>query len=311
MKKNELIFTALLAAVFCLLSATLGLILPTEIAVEGNFEGKLPAINTASPSVPDTVLTTTVPAATQPSADTDETTALYPAETTDDNALPQSAEEILAKYTELMNGAKLAKPGFKKVEWQTIPEDKAQFEGSVFSKLLPLAANFMKSEEAAKSEPEIVEKGGNMEWFPIYHNEKGCMLTDTSAIEEASCTELPDGNIKIVIALKDEYNSEPPKSATTCDSYIGSMFTPVETAEVRNTLQTDSTLKFIIKDMDFDLTYYDCVANLTYNPQTNQIVNLEQFMHIDINIKSGSLLGISAKGRAVLDNSMYISDFVY
>jgi hypothetical protein len=313
MKKNEnLIFVALLTAVFCLLSMTLSLVLPTRVRVGGSLDTDLTAVNNLQPTLPTTTLpVVTTPTTTEPAVDNTDITTVPSTEDADDNTLPQSSEEILSKYSQLMNDAKALKVGYTKIEWQAIPEEKAQFEGKVFSKILPLASNFFKTEEDAKAEPEIVAKGGNMEWFPIYHNEKGCMLTDISAIKEATCTELTDGNVKIVIALNDEYNSEPPKSAPTCDSYVGSMFTPIEMAEVRTILTTDPTVKFIIKDVDFDLTYYDCVAELTYNPETNHIVELRQFMHLDINIKSGSLLGLSAKGKAVLDNSMYIQDFIY
>ena len=315
MKKNELIFTALLAAVFCLLSMTLSLTLPTKVEVSGSIDTDMPAaqaIQTPQPTTPPaTQPAVTTPVVTEPAGDNTEATTAPSADNADDSALPQSNEAILAKYSELMNDAKAQSVGFKKIEWQAIPEEKAQFEGAVFGKILPLASKFFKTEEDAKSSPEYMEKGGTMEWFPIYHNDKGCMLTDTNAIESATCTELPDGNVKIVIELKDEFNSEPPKSAPTCDSYVGSMFTPIEMAEVRTTLTTDPTIKFIIKDVDFELTYYDCVAELKYNPATNQIVELDQFMHIDINIKNGSLLGMSAKGRAVLDNYMYLSEFQY
>ena len=316
-KYDQLIFAALLAAFFVVLSITLSVVMPTTVEVSGSVEANASAAETVQPATqPTTQAPVTVPTTSaQPDnapTDNGETATTAPStENTDDNALPQGNEEILAKYSQLMNDVKKAKAGFTKVEWQDIPEEKAQFEGKVFGKILPLASSFFKSEEDAKSEPEVVAKGTEMEWFPIYHNEKGCMLTDANAIENATCTQLPDGNVKIVIELKDEYNSEPPKSAPTCDSYVGSMFTPIEMAEVRNILTTDPTVKFIIKDVDFDLTYYDCIAELTYNPQTNQIVELNQFMHLNINIKSGSIVGMSAKGVAVLDNYMYNTDFVY
>ena len=315
MKKNDLIFAALLAAVFCVLAAILGLMLPTEVTVSGSFDSDLPVASgaqVAAPAPQTTLPAVTTPVVTQP-ADTgsDDITAPPAEEAPDDNAIPQSNEEILAKYSEIVNKAKTDSPAYKKIEWQHIPEEKAQFEGKVFSKLLPLTSYFFKDEATARANPEAKAKGESMEWFPIYQNEKGCMLTDASAIENASCTELSDGNMKIVIELKDEFNSEPPGSAPTCDSYVGSMFTPITMASVRETLETDSAVKFIIKNVDFDVTYYDCTAELTYNPDTNEIVEINQFMHLDINIKEGSIVGLSAKGKAVLDNYMYISDFVY
>lgn len=314
MKKNDFVFTALLAAVFCMLAAIISLMRPIDITVSGTIDADLPAASgtqTVVTTPPTTLPAVTTPAVTQP-ADKGEDATTVPTETnTNDSSIPQGNEAILAKYSELMNDAKAKSIGYTKVEWQEIPEEKAQFEGKVFGKILPLASNFFKTEEDAKAAPEVKEKGASMEWFPIYHNEKGCMLTDASAIENATCTELPDGNVKIVIELKDEYNSEPPVDAPTCDSYVGSMFTPIQFAEVRNTLENDATIKFIVKNVDFDLTYYDCTAELTYNPETNEIVQLDQFMHLIINIKDGSIVGMSAKGKAVLDNYMYISNFVY
>ena len=313
-KYDQLIFAGLLAAVFCLLSVTLSLVLPTEINVEGAVDTDLPAAQTQQTVVTaPTQPAVTAPTVTQPATpDTnDDTTSAPVADSTTDSSLPQGNEAILAKYSELMNDAKAKSVGFKKIEWQAIPEEKAQFEGKAFSKILPIASNFFKTEEDAKANPEFKSKDDGATWLPIYHNQKGCMLTDASAIESATCTELPDGNVKIVIELKDEDNSEPPVDAPTCDSYIGSMFTPIQFAEIRTTLETDPAVKFIVKNVDFDLQYFDCVAELTYNPATNQIVQLDQFMHINIKINDGSILGLSAKGNAVLDNYMYISEFQY
>ena len=315
MKKNDFVFTALLAAIFCMVAAIIGLMSPIEISISGTVDSDLPVgsnTQTVAPVAPPTTLpAVTQPQATQPNAPEQDATTAPSEGNANSSAIPQGNEEILAKYTEVMNKAKADSPAFTKVEWQAIPEEKTQFEGKVFSKILPIASNFFKTEADAKAAPELKEKGASMEWFPIYHNEKGCMLTDASAIENATCTELPDGNVKIVIELKDEANSEPPVDAPTCDSYVGSMFTPIQFAEIRNTLENDPAVKFIVKNVNFDLTYFDCVAELTYNPETNEIVQLDQFMHIDINIKEGSILGISAKGKAVLDNYMYISDFQY
>ena len=312
MKKNDLIFAALLAAVFCLLAATLGLILPTEVSVSGTVDADIPVVQVQQPAVTvPTQPVVTTPPTTQPSAPSEDVTTPPEAETPDNSSIPQGNEAILAKYSELMNDAKAQSVGFKKIEWQAIPEEKAKFEGKAFSKILPIASNFFKTEEDARANPEFKPKDDGATWLPIYHNQKGCMLTDVNAIESATCTELPDGNVKIVIELKDEDNSEPPVDAPTCDSYVGSMFTPIQFAEIRTTLETDPAVKFIVKNVDFDLTYYDCVAELTYNPATNQIVTLDQFMHINIKINEGSILGLSAKGNAVLDNYMYISEFQY
>lgn len=315
MKKSELTFAALLAAVFCLLAVTLGLMLPTEINISGSVDADLPVVNAVQPTVTPNVQTpVTVPSTTQPANpdNSGDNTATVPStEKADDNALPQGNEAILAKYSELMNKAKVESPGFTKVEYQEIPPEKAQFEGSLFNRILPIASNFFTDEETARANAEAKLKGESMEWFPIYHNEKGCLLTDASAIENATCTALPDGNAKITIELKDEVNCEPAGDAATWDSPIGSMFTPIKMADVRNTLQTDPAVKFIVKNVDFELKYHDCTLDLVYNPANGQLVSLDQYMHILITIKDGTLLGMSAKGNAILNNYMYISDFQY
>ncbi len=321
MKKSDITLASLWSAVICLiavvvivLTGSFGLNVTGEIALEG---GILPVAGTQDPA--PTQPTTQAPPVTQaptqaPSDDTNaptEAPTQAPSGNTDNGALPTEAAAILAKYTELMNQAKTDSPGFNKVEYQNIPAEKAQFEGKVFNTLLPLIGNFFKDEATARANPELKLKGESMEWFPIYHNEKGCLLTDASKIKSATCTELPDGNVKITIVMNDEVNSEPPGAAATSASSVGAICTPIEMQTVRDTLQNDGAIKLVARNIDFDLTYYDCTTELVYNPTNNQLVSLDQFMHILINIKDGTVAFATAKGTAVLDNYMYISDFQY
>ena len=266
----------------------------------------------ATTAAPETTVAPETQAATT-AASAEQTTAA-PAETTAaaTNALPSTPEEILAKYTVIVDKAKAEGPAHKKVEYQKIPEEKVNFEGGVFGKMLPLISNFLRTEEDANANPELWEKGNDMYWFPPYRVTKGCMLTDTSKIKSATCTELPDGNVKITIVLNDETNPEPPsEGSTSCDNATGSMFSPIMRADIDNTLKNDGAVKFIVKDVDFDLNYHDCTAELVYNPANDQIVSLDQYMHIFINIKSGTLIGMSAVGNAELDNYLHLSDFTY
>lgn len=319
MKKEKTILRLLVALTVCLAVAVVFVV---------TSDGNTSEVETASQTTTQTPVTTTqattqattqVTAQTttqaqvteQSSADATTTSAVTTTEATV-SSVPSTAEEILAKYTLVVDKAKTEKPAHKKVEYQAIPEDKVNFEGGVFDKILPIASNFFVTEEKARANPEIREKGNDMYWFPIYRVQKGCMLTDVSKIKSATCTALPDGNNKIVIVLNDEVNSEPPaEGATTCESAVGSLFTPIQRAEVVYTLENDKAVKFLIKDIDFSLTYYDCTAELVYNPETNEIVSLDQYMHILIKINSGKVIGLNAAGTAVLDNYMYLSDFAY
>lgn len=269
-------------------------------------------VTTQAVSQTTTQVTTTAVSESRGSSDATTTTSAVTTTQAAKTSVPSTPQEILAKYTEVVDKAKNDKPAHKKVEFQAIPEEKVNFEGGVFDKILPVASTFFVTEEKARANPEIREKGNDMYWFPPYRVQKGCMLTDVSKIKSATCTTLPDGNNKIVIVLNDEVNSEPPKEgATSCESAVGSMFSPIMREEVVYTLENDKAVKFLIKDVDFSLTYYDCTAELTYNPATNEIVALDQFMHILITINSGKVIGLSAVGTAVLDNSMFLSDFAY
>lgn len=332
MKKNELWVTTTITSAICLILSIViilsGRMGDREITISlgqktagSNIGTSQQATQpTTQPTTQATLAATTQPAtqpSTQDSSDVsgDNTTAPTDAPATSEpaatNTVPTGNEEILKKYNEIISKAKTSGPAHKKVEYQAIPEDKVNFGGGIFDRILPIASNFFTTEEDARANPEIREKGNDMYWFPPY-KVQGCLLTDASRIKSASCTELPDGNVKMVIVLNDDINPEPPaEGATTCDTAVGSMFTPIMLADVHDVLENDSTVKFIVKDVAFDLTYYDCTAELVYNPTTNEIVSLDQYMHILIDIKSGKVLGMSAVGTAVLDNYMYLSDFQY
>lgn len=323
MKKDEIYLSSMIGAILCIV---LALVFRFGIAENENVvhveipQAQPVAGAVQTPTEATTQAPTEAPAPTQPPVVTgdqtgESTTAPAGESTTSastENALPSTPAEILAKYTEVMDKAKASGPAHKKVEYQAIPEEKVNFEGGVFNRILPLASLFFTTEEKARENPEIREKGNDMYWFPVYKVEKGCFLTDVSKIKSATCAKQEDGNVKITIVLNDEDNPEPPpEGATSCDNAVGSLFTPIMLADVHNTLKNDSAVKFIVKDVDFDLTYYDCTAELIYNPENNQIVSLDHFMHILIKINSGKVVGMSAVGTAVLDNYLYFSDFVY
>lgn len=127
------------------------------------------------------------------------------------NGKPESYAEILAAYRDVLNLAKSSKVGYEKSEWQVLPKEKRNFDGTVINMLLPVAGLFMTSEKDAKGKKhENNPKGTDMKWFPIYqHPTKGCTLTDVSKIKSAKCEVLSNGNYKITIVLKADINPEP------------------------------------------------------------------------------------------------------
>lgn len=319
MKKSDITLAALWSAVACLLVATIAIVtgnFGVSLTGDINYSGAVaatPVQNVPATNAPTAAPETTQPSTAAPSGDSDNT-ADAPKDDAgkSDTGLPTEAADILAKYTEVMNQAKTDDPGFLKVEYQNIPEEKAQFEGKVMSTALPLLNSFFKDEETARANAENKVKGGGMEWFPIYHNDKGCLLTDPSCISSATCTDQGDGTVKITIVLNTETNSEPPaENAATSASTVGAMFTPIELATVNDILQNNTAVKLVARNIDYDLVYHDCTVELVYNPENNHVVSLNQFMHMTMDIKGGTIVGSSAVGKAELDNYMYISDFVY
>ncbi len=216
-----------------------------------------------------------------------------------------------------MNKAKADKPGYKKVEYQAIPDDAnnriiRKGQGSIGTLLGVVdKLGIMTTEDKAKANPEVKEKGSDMKYFPIHKNTKGCLLTDVSAIKSATAEKLSNGNIKVTIVLNDEVNSQPPaENAATSPSKIGGMFSPIAKNDIDETLK-GGIVSAVVKDINYSLTYHDCKAVLEYNPATEQVVKLEQYM----------ITKIDATGRVVLlgefdltqelYNYMFVTDLKY
>lgn len=311
MKKKDYIIAAIFSVIICVMAYFM---VSGGIGVTVKVEGA-PAVNQTveTPTTQPITAPTTAPtqAPTQGSEEKPDAEKPSAEAPKDEGGLPQGNEAILKKYTQLMDDAKAKQVGYNKVEFQTIPEEKANL-GGILDKIMPVASMFFVDEETARANPENFPKGGDMKWFPLYETTKGCVLTDLSKIERAESEKLADGNVKLTIELVDEMNPEPiDAGATTCSSYIGAMFNPIRRRDVDDVLQNNFAVKMLIKELDFDLKYYDCTAELIYNPETDQIVSGDLYMHVLIIVNSGKVAGSDVTGDAVLDNAMHLTDFVY
>ncbi len=234
-------------------------------------------------------------------------------------ATKKTDKEVLEIYTTVMNKAKKDKPGYKKVEYQELPGDAANRQiskGANFvDTLLNLVTNtldLLTTKEEAEASPEIVEKGGDMRWFPVYKCEKGCYLTDVNAIESTKYEDLGNGKARITIELKDENNPEPmAEGASTSPSNTGAMFSPLSKADIDNTIN-GGVVQAVIKDVTYNLTYHDCKAVVEYDTKTNEIIKLEQYMNVAIQ-GGGKIFGVSEIkiDKQELFNTMVITDFKY
>lgn len=235
--------------------------------------------------------------ATTPGDSTDATTP-----DADTNSGP-SNEEILTKYTEIMQQLKDGVGTYEKKEYQTLADDYDL--GTIGDMIIPIAQSLMTTEDEA-----TLQQRDDKAQIPIIKNDKGCLLTDVSKIKSATMTE-SGGKTTIVIVLHDETNPLPAEEgATSCDSAIGSMFNPLNQKEIDNIVSEFSAVVTVKK---FELTGKDCTATLVFDTATGQVESLNQIMNYYIDVEA-SVLGMSfltVAGYATLTNNMTINNVVY
>ena len=225
---------------------------------------------------------------------------------------PETPAEILAAYTEVMTKAKTDIKHYRKLEYQELPKDKIVFDNGLVGRLVSLANSFMTSKDKALKSNDYLTGTDDLYWLPVCRTKLGCLIKDPSVFQSTNSEKLSNGNIKLTLVLKDEKNAEPAKeNATTAPSNVGGMFNPLAKADIDDTLKNDSTVKFLVKDANYELTYRRCTAVVVYNPQNNQIVSMEQRMNIFINILSGKFIGFSVKGTGELDTYLGIDQAQY
>ena len=229
----------------------------------------------------------------------------------------KSAAEVLKAYTVVMDKAKSEKPGFTKIEYQTLPSgpnERVVSEGAnLVGTLLNLVDKLGIMTTEDKAQPEVHAKGDDTKWFPVYQGQKGCYLTDANAIQDYSYEELSNGNVKITIVLKAEQNPEPISNGMSVPpSNTGCMFSPLAKKDIDNTIN-GGVVQAVIKNVNYSLNYHDCKAILEYNPKNNQIVKLEQYMNVAIS-GSGKITFPPTKitiDKQELYNTLIITDFKY
>lgn len=310
MKKSDWIFTALLAAVCCLAAAMLSIFTgDIGVKLEGEVNCNGGAVVNVSPGV---IIDEVLPVDTQktttaPSVDSTEKPDKPLDTTPDENAPLKSTQEIIDKYTFLVDKFKKEKPAYKKKEYQALPEEYRNFSSAVNS-VLGLAANYMVSEEDC--EELLRDKGSEdiLNDMPIHGSEKGCALTDYDAVDWAKCEDLGDGTYKISFSLKEEYNAEPTPADTLVPvSAHGAVMQPMAISDIKTELDSVVSKLPGITLNGFDLIYRDCVFSCVYDPSTDQVKSITHNIAIDItaDVKAFSA---NINGSARLTDDMFIYD---
>ncbi len=263
--------------------------------------------NTFVPPQDNTGATTDVNVVVNPLLDTNKTKA-----------------DIVKIYADLMNNAKAKAPGFKKVEYQELPdgpEDRIIYEGSeeagdtAVNKMLNFVQDlgvFVPQDEA-EANPYFHQKGDmDMSTFPVFNRPKGSYLTDPNGIESYTYKILPNGNVRMSYVLVPENNPEPiGENTDVAPSYTGAVFSPMAKSKIDRTVYHPIVTIFA-RDIVYSLRYHDCLVEVEFNPNTMELTYLKHVAEVSIK-GSGDVVGAGKIGleRQELIGTVVISDFVY
>lgn len=232
--------------------------------------------------------------------------------------------DVVKIYADVMNNAKAKAPGFKKVEYQELPDgpnDRIIYEGSeeagdtAVNKML----NFVEGlgvfvpQDKAEANPYFHQKGdADMSTFPVFNRPKGSYLTDPNGIESFTYKILPNGNVRMNYFLVPENNPEPiGENTDVAPSYTGAVFSPMAKSKIDRTVYHPIVTIFA-KDIKYTLRYHDCLVEVEFNPNTMELTYLKHVARVSIK-GSGDVVGAGKIGleRQELIGTVVISDFVY
>ncbi len=213
-----------------------------------------------------------------------------------------SKEEVLKKYTEVMDNLKSNVAQYEKKEFQMLSDDRDL--GTIGNAVLTIAEGLMTSEEEAE-----LQVRDDYQQIPVVHNTKGCILTDPNAIKTATMTE-EGGKTTIVIVLNDEKGSLPAaENATSHTSTVGSMFNPIDQAGIDDIISKFAKIPGISIN-NFGLTYKDCTATVVFDTATGKVESINQIMNVYIEVDA-KLFVAGLTGYATLINTMNIGNVQY
>lgn len=211
-------------------------------------------------------------------------TSTAPAETQTAAAqakLPQTKAEILAAYTAVVNKVKTDMPLYYNNDWQTVSN--VDMSGGTYALLSTAAKAFLEPKE--ESNPGTHQAGTHAEYFalPTETHKVACVLTDTSKIESASCTQSGDAYIiKITLAAEKDpdRNRDNPYAVK---GWHGRIFDVMEINQV-----TDYAKKIPGLNADNAYCTYKGTATLKYNPKTNECISLDHIVDVRVFLGSGA-----------------------
>lgn len=283
-----------------------------------NAQTNSPAPQTEATTAAPTAAPQTAPAESSPAAESNPAAEAPAAPSTD---APKTNEEIVKKYTEVLNKMKQDQPGYTKKEYQALPEEYRNFSSAVNTVLKFGEAYMVKEDDpkaivtATKGEMYTSDDGKTMprinHELPICNTDKGSVLTDYSCVKTASCTDNPDGTRTLRFELNDEKNPEP-TPADTCipQSYHGAVMMPASMNDINTEVNKVVSKIPGVTVNNFELTYTCSTFEVTYDPTNDHVTSIIQ--HINVDIAANAKVAFSTiDGTARLTNDMSVYDINY
>jgi len=195
--------------------------------------------------------------------------------------IPQGKKEILAAYTKVVDKVKIDRPEYMNNDWQTMSN--VDMSGIVYGPVSLLAKSFLETKE--ESTPGKQGKGNHPKWFALPTAEAhkvGCILTDTSKIESASCTKSGDYYVIKITLVQETDPAMVIDNPYAAPGWHGKMFDVIDITQV-----TDYAKKAGIKADNAYCTFKG-TATLKYNPVTDECVALDHIIDVRVHLGSGA-----------------------
>jgi hypothetical protein len=219
-------------------------------------------------------------------------------------------DDVIKVYKNAMDNVKKRCPGFTKTETQTVDNVEA---GDGALQLANRILNLISSEllqSTGNNNSLTVSYGDDIsvrESFPLFGEDVGCDVTDTSIITSAVCY-VSDKDYKVVITVADHLNPDPDTSE------FSKIMTPIATNSIASGIEE----YLVVLDMSsykFDMNYTGNEIECRFEKDTGRMTYLSQKMvvNVDIDLNLDLILfktkGISATGTVI--NKIEYNDFIW
>ncbi|MDR2688041.1 MAG: hypothetical protein LBB75_09830 [Oscillospiraceae bacterium] len=238
-------------------------------------------------TVPDTtieVITTEEPAAGESETSAEPTTTQAESSSTATTtaaapALPQGKADILAAYTKVVNKVKTDMPEYVSNDWQTMSN--VDINGALYWTVSQVAGGYLETKE--QSTPSKQTKGSHAKWFamPTDTHKVGCVLTDTSKVESASCVKSGDDYVITITLLPEKDPTRDMANPYNTKGWTGKLFDVIDIIEV---LEVGKNIPGVNADNLYST--FKGTAVLKYDPATDKIITLDHV--IDVRIFMGT-----------------------